>query len=277
MTLCSATRCLVTIRHPGCDYVPNGLLPHLRWRPLTKGRCRTPWGTPEVVSLPSHVPLTLAVWCLPRVGWLLTSTGCFLGLHKGGHKRGLPSALWTRRPGTASQWDWTWQPWAANVCCVETLGSWGPTDMSSFWLLLMMATHRPRMWRGQLSRRSQTTMSICNPLALICTGIIHNGCTPPAPCNFFVPHTVPCQYPGTTVPDEHATSYNHACLVHRGRPWLLPLIPPLPPWPNLAQPHPHCGPRWGQVVALTGGNFGEHGPAENAQSCGGGMELHEDG
>ena len=25
-----------------------------------------------------------------------------------------------------------------------------------------------------------------------------------------------CQYPGTTVPDEHATGYNHACLLHRG-------------------------------------------------------------
>ena len=26
---CSATRCSPTIRHPGCAYVPNGLLPHL--------------------------------------------------------------------------------------------------------------------------------------------------------------------------------------------------------------------------------------------------------
>ena len=32
----------------------------------------------------------------------------------------------------------------------------------------------------------------------------------------FVPHALPCQYRGTIVPDEQASRYNHACLVHRG-------------------------------------------------------------
>ena len=35
MPLCFVTGCSATIQHPGCDSVPNGLLPHQGCRPLT--------------------------------------------------------------------------------------------------------------------------------------------------------------------------------------------------------------------------------------------------
>ena len=116
---------------PGCASEPNGLLPHQAVHPSTRRRCRRPWGAPQVARLPLNVPSTPAVCCLPRLGWLLTGTRCCLG--KGKKKAGLRSALWMRRRGTTSLWAWTWPPWAANVCCVVTRGSCGPTATSSFW------------------------------------------------------------------------------------------------------------------------------------------------
>ena len=273
LTLCSTRKCLATIWHPDCDYVPNGLLHRVRCSCLTRGRCTKPWGTPQVVRLLWHVLLTPPPWCLPRLGWLLTGAGCFLGLHHGGQNLGLPLALWTRRPGIASQWDWTWQPWAANVCCVVTLGSCGPTATSIFWLPLVEVINRPRMWRGQISRRSHTTMWMCIPLAPMCTGMIHHGSAPPAPFNYLC--TTHGAMPGSWYNSTGWTSHwLQSCVpCSQGGPWLLPLISPPPPWPSLAQPHRHCGLRWGQVAATTGGKFGERRPTENAQLCGDTMRM----
>ena len=73
----------------------------------------------------------------------------------------------------------------SQCLCVVTLGICGPTTMSSFWLPLVEVIHRLRMLHAQQSRRSHTTMWICNPFAPMCTGMIHNGFAPPAPCNCF--------------------------------------------------------------------------------------------
>ena len=60
-------------------------------------------------------------------------------------------------------------------------GDLGQLRFSSHIQLLANAT----LLRGQPSRRAHTTMWICNPLALMCIGMTHNGSAPPPPCNFF--------------------------------------------------------------------------------------------
>ena len=45
--------------------------------------------------------------------------------------------------------------------------------------------HRPAILHGHLSRPSNTTMWICNLLALMCIGMTPTGSAPPAPCNSF--------------------------------------------------------------------------------------------
>ena len=104
---------------------PPGLAPFDQ-EAVQKTLGRTPGCKPTL-----KCALDPAVCCLPRLGWLLTGTRCCLG--KGRKKPCLRSALWMRRQGTTSLWAWTWPPWAANVCCVVTRGSCGPTATSSFW------------------------------------------------------------------------------------------------------------------------------------------------
>ena len=85
MTLCCARRCLPTIRHLGCDYVPNGMLPHLRRRRLTTRRCRKVQDALGNTS--GWKPTLTCALNSCRVAFatdarLLTGTGCFLGLHQ---------------------------------------------------------------------------------------------------------------------------------------------------------------------------------------------------
>ena len=91
-----------------------------------------------------------------------------------------------------------------------------PTPTSSFWQVVVRVKETPKQWHGHRTRPSNTTMFRGNLLARKCIAMIRTGFAAPAPCNSFCTARVAGPVSGTTVPDEQAAGYNHACLVHRG-------------------------------------------------------------